>query len=77
VISRTLHLHLHRWVFYEINRALLANGLTLAITTLLGAFGLANGGPPEFVFALSQPGPVVAVWLFFDLLRLRATSTLR
>jgi hypothetical protein len=71
LISRVLHRGLRRWVGYNINAALLANGVTLVLAVFGAAFGLANGVPPKFGLAFATYAPAVAAWLAFDILKIR------
>jgi hypothetical protein len=54
--------------------AIVANGVTLLIVTMLAAFGFANGGSPDFVGALLMYGPAAGLWFAYDLVRARAVT---
>jgi len=54
--------------------ALIADSVTLAIATIVGGYGIADGGPPVFQQAFSAYFLPVAIVLAFDLVNAYAIS---
>lgn len=50
-------------------RALASGAITLAITTVLGGFGMANGGKPNFVGPFALYFIPTAIWVVVDMWR--------
>jgi hypothetical protein len=68
IVSRLLTLVFRRWLANP--KALVAANLaTLVIATVIGGFGLADGGAPKFVLAFAQYTIPVLIWLVFDFVR--------
>ena len=53
----------------EPKRSLFGAAATLALAVGLASFGMADGGPPRFGYAVALYGPGVALWLIVDILR--------
>jgi hypothetical protein len=47
-------------------RVAASHAATLALAVLIGGFGLADGGPPQFTSAFLQYAPAVAVWSIYS-----------
>ena len=65
VVSRTIR----RLLFKESSgwkRAIAPNLGTLVVATVLGGLGMADGGSPQFLNALLQYLPPIAVWVALD-----------
>jgi hypothetical protein len=52
-----------RYIAAPVPRALLANALALAVATVIGAYGAADGGPPRFGEAFVTYLLPQAIWL--------------
>ena len=56
-------------------RIYLAYAMAWATAIVWGAFGFADGGPPNWSRALLGYTPALALWLVFDLIRARGKTT--
>ena len=68
---------LFRLVFkakHEPTRSVLAVGATLFLAVLLGGYGFADGGPPQFGHAIALYTPAVLLWLLRDYVRAKKAA---
>lgn len=66
VISRGFLYLFRDWPIFP-RRAVVASGLTLAVTVIFGGIGMADGGPPAFGQAAMVYFPACLIVLLFDL----------
>ena len=64
-----------RYIKSILLRAVVANGLALVIATLIGGFGMADGGPPKFSGAFMGYWLPQAIWLVIWLIILKGRQT--
>lgn len=72
VLVRLIVVALHKWVFRERTvkqYAVLPNLVALTLCTVIGGFGFADGGSPQFLIAFATYAPPVVVSCLWDLRR--------
>ncbi len=52
-----------------VDRLGVAHVLAAVVSTILGAYGFADGGEPKFLFSASRYVPCAIVWLLVDYFR--------
>ncbi len=70
IVSRLLLWPLKKWDG-GIDKLAIANGGSLAIHTILGGIGMADGGPFAWGAAFVTYGPPQVLWFVFDVVRLK------